>query len=100
MNRTPPLLIPFLTPVPSVSLTLLTSVLGASTNWLILRLIHASLFPPNYLESSKGGFGDAREHAKTKVILVSFMRDWEFWKDSARRITGILTLGFTTCVLD
>ncbi|TVY40437.1 hypothetical protein LOCC1_G004233 [Lachnellula occidentalis] len=71
-SKIPPLLEPYLALPPEASLILLTSVLGASTNWLVLRLLHSALASP----------GDE----DTKVVFVSFMRDLAFWKDGAKRL--------------
>lgn len=85
-TRIPPLLAPYLTTSQSAGLILLTSVLGASTNWLVLRVLLAVL-------SSGLSSPELREEADLKdgnvhVILVSFLRDWEFWKDGGRRLVG------------
>ncbi|KAI9715870.1 MAG: hypothetical protein M1812_005690 [Candelaria pacifica] len=74
--RIPPLLEPYTHLPPRDSLILLTSILGASTNWLILRFLYNALSPS----------GDSTGEADTAVVLVSFMRDFEFWKDGARRL--------------
>ncbi|RDW64036.1 hypothetical protein BP5796_10538 [Coleophoma crateriformis] len=74
-SRIPPLLEPYLSLPPETSLILLTSVLGASTNWLVLRFLHSILAP------SEGNPDD-----DTKVVFVSFMRDLVFWKENGRRI--------------
>jgi elongator complex protein 6 len=44
-SRIPPLLEPYLAIPPEASLILLTSVLGASTNWLVLRYLYSALVP-------------------------------------------------------
>lgn len=77
----PHLLTPYLYP-PQYSLTVLTSVLGATSNWLVLRYLHAALAPaPKDVEGA--------EQRKQKVVLVSFMRGWQFWKAEARRLVSI-----------
>ncbi|KAH8601666.1 hypothetical protein B0O99DRAFT_680792 [Bisporella sp. PMI_857] len=73
-SRIPPLIEPYL-PLPTASLTLITSVLGASSNWLLLRFLYNALLYPN---------DPAQED--TKVLLLSFMRDLAFWKENARRL--------------
>jgi elongator complex protein 6 len=75
-NRTPPLLEPYLALPPESSLILLTSILGASTNWLVLRHIYSYL-KGQPTESDVG------------IVLVSFMRDAAFWKDSASRLVRL-----------
>lgn len=77
-SRIPPLLEPYLALPSEASLILLTSVLGASSNWLVLRFLHNALLGDAPPESSPGG--------DTKVLLVSFMRDLGFWKENARRL--------------
>lgn len=81
-SRIPPLLEPYLALPPEASLILLTSVLGASTNWLVLRFLHGALIGS---ESSP----DAPQDAEAKVVLVSFMRDFAFWKENAKRLVGL-----------
>ncbi|KAK5654452.1 hypothetical protein OQA88_7363 [Cercophora sp. LCS_1] len=74
MSRPPPLLEPYLslTSLPPASLTLLTSILGAATNWLVLR----------YLQSLLA----TAPSEPTAVLVVSFLRDYTFWKESASRL--------------
>ncbi|TVY71220.1 hypothetical protein LSUE1_G007580 [Lachnellula suecica] len=71
-SKIPPLLEPYLALPPEASLVLLTSVLGASTNWLVLRFLHSALASP--------------EDEDTKVVFVSFMRDLAFWKEGSKRL--------------
>ncbi|CZS91944.1 uncharacterized protein RAG0_02505 [Rhynchosporium agropyri] len=78
-TRIPPLLEPYLALPPEASLVLLTSVLGASSNWLVLRFLHSALV------SSDASFEVIPEDGP-KVLLVSFMRDLAFWKENARRL--------------
>ncbi|CZR63932.1 uncharacterized protein PAC_13829 [Phialocephala subalpina] len=78
-SRIPPLLEPYLALPPEASLVLLTSVLGASTNWLVLRFLHSAFVGS---EASS----DIRSEDESKVLLVSFMRDLAFWKENARRM--------------
>ncbi|SPO03782.1 uncharacterized protein DNG_06465 [Cephalotrichum gorgonifer] len=87
-SRTPHLIAPYL-PLPPSTLTLLTSVLGATTNWLLLRYLVHHLAPriagddgeePHGREGGEDGEGD------TAVVLVSFMRDYAFWKEGAARL--------------
>lgn len=60
---------------------LLTSVLGASSNWLVLRFLHSALI------GSEVSSGIAPED-EPKVLLVSFMRDLAFWRENARRLVS------------
>ena len=85
-TRISPLLAPYLTTSQPASLILLTSVLGASTNWLVLQFLLVALSP------GLSGL-DIRDEVVFKdgnvnVILVSFLRDWEFWRDGGRRLVG------------
>lgn len=75
----PPLLSQYISHIPSSSLTLLTSTLAATTNWLVLRFIHAALKPAAL---------DEPDHvsADTKVILVSWLRNGNFWKDGGKKL--------------
>ncbi|KAM0289241.1 hypothetical protein ACHAO9_006198 [Fusarium lateritium] len=65
-SRIPHLLEPFLTLPSEGSLSLVTSVLGASSNWLVLRHVYS------YLRGTADGDESAKD---TGVVLVSFMRD-------------------------
>ena len=86
-TRIPHLLAPYVRIPAEGSLTLLTSVLDATTNWLVLRYLHACLKP------SSGGPGFESETADAAedvgVVLLSFMRDQAFWKDGASRLVRI-----------
>lgn len=75
----PILLSQYISHLPSSSLSLLTSTLAATTNWLVLRFIHAALKPVSR---------DEPDHvpADTKVILVSWLRDGNFWKDGGKKL--------------
>lgn len=77
-TRIPTLLEPYLSLPPETSLILLTSVLGASTNWLVTRYIHTLLTPS---KSSSASPPD-----DVSVVLLSFLRDYSFWRDAAGRL--------------
>ncbi|KAJ9283938.1 hypothetical protein DTO021C3_8473 [Paecilomyces variotii] len=86
----PHLLTPYVTP-PRSSLSLVTSVLSATGNWLVLRILFAALgtgrngaTPGIGLQSGDGvgEFGGSRK----KVVLLSFLRGWDFWKSEAKRL--------------
>ncbi|KAK4154871.1 hypothetical protein C8A00DRAFT_14046 [Chaetomidium leptoderma] len=110
-SRIPPLLQPHLTlPPEASSLVLLTGVLGASTNWLLLRHLHALLktktkpppLPPSTshqpprkrggaaaaAREEEGGGHEAEEEEEEEVavLLVSFLRDQAFWKENLSRL--------------
>ncbi|PGH04827.1 elongator complex protein 6 [Blastomyces parvus] len=83
---TAPLLAPYTaSPLPTQSLTLITSVLGATSNWLVLRILCDAL-------SSAGGRGgeelefNAGRGGVRGVVFVSFLRGLEFWRAEARRL--------------
>jgi hypothetical protein len=79
----PPLLQPYLALPSESSLILLTSVLGASPNWLILRYIHSLLLPsPSTSTSSTESEGPV----EPKILFVSFLRDLNFWRENGRKI--------------
>ncbi|KAF3390591.1 hypothetical protein F1880_009174 [Penicillium rolfsii] len=81
----PPLLTSYLSDQRESSLTLVSSILGATSNWLILRYLYAALGKPPSSNISIGT--DEQSHgAKRKVVLVSFLRGWEFWKAEAKRL--------------
>ena len=79
-SRIPPLLEPYLSLPQETSLILLTNVLGASTNWLVLRYLHTALMP------SSGPNPDGSMGNDTGVVLVSFLRDLSFWREGGRRL--------------
>ena len=88
------------------SLTLVTGVLGATTNWIVLRFIGAAVARSNTSKTSDAGpgkgvsvgtngneemngvgnegkTGSAKNHVRQNevaVVLVSWMRDLEFWR--------------------
>ncbi|EON67705.1 hypothetical protein W97_06848 [Coniosporium apollinis CBS 100218] len=105
-SRTPPLLQPYTSLPAESSLHLLTSVLGASTNWLVVRFLCGALAENNAGSSWRsaggaedGGTGGLSNHGsgttgqdeegEVAVVLVSWMRDWEFWKSESRRAGGL-----------
>ncbi|PLB52418.1 hypothetical protein P170DRAFT_472313 [Aspergillus steynii IBT 23096] len=81
----PHLLAPYVSSPPQSSLTVLSSVLGATGNWLVLRYLYAALSTSSNSEAAfglQGGDGGR----KRKVVLVSFLRGWEFWRSEAKRL--------------
>ena len=95
-TRVPHLLTPYLA-LPDSSLTLLTSVLGATTNWLLLRYLVHHLAPPTTDDEEQQSLrrpakaeDEAQRASDTAVVLVSFMRDYTFWKDGAARLVCFL----------
>jgi elongator complex protein 6 len=84
--RLPHLLEPYLALPPETSLILLTSVLGASSNWLTLRYLYSYLKSSSSHPSSSSNENITAVSGGTGVVLVSFMRDGAFWRDGAGRM--------------
>ncbi|KAI9730030.1 MAG: hypothetical protein M1818_008299 [Claussenomyces sp. TS43310] len=95
----PPLLSPYLRLPPESSLILLTHVLGASTNWLVLRYLYSALTasdpsapssPHERVLELEPHIGARKEETNdddpSVVLLISFMRDLPFWRDAARKL--------------
>ncbi|CAD0087983.1 unnamed protein product [Aureobasidium vineae] len=80
-NRTPPLLEPYLRLPSEGSQLLLTGVLDSSPQWLVTRLLRSAFAPSEETESP--------DEQDVSVVLVSWLRDHEFWKSEARRGAGI-----------
>ncbi|KAK8073890.1 hypothetical protein PG994_004789 [Apiospora phragmitis] len=92
-SRTPPLLEPYLGLPPEASLIVLTGVLGASTNWLVQRYLCRFLASTSAADSNaqRAAVGEEGESSpddgdSVSVVLVSFLRDYAFWKEGAGRI--------------
>jgi len=85
----PPLLAPYVSTLPDSSLTLVSSILGATSNWLVLRFLHAALSSQS---GSHTAFGtdELQNGIKKKVVLVSFMRSYEFWRTEAKRLVSAI----------
>ncbi|KAL2831184.1 hypothetical protein BDW59DRAFT_158129 [Aspergillus cavernicola] len=81
----PHLLTPYVTSPPQASLTILSSVLGATSNWLVLRFLYAALYASPASGVGHGVLG-VEAGKKRKVVLVSFLRGWEFWRSEAKRL--------------
>jgi elongator complex protein 6 len=77
-SRIPPLLQPCVRLPKNDSLLLVTSTLGASANWLVVRFLYDAL---------KDGGAPGDEGAN--VVLVSWMREYSFWKQEARKGCGL-----------
>ncbi|KXG46093.1 uncharacterized protein PGRI_049490 [Penicillium griseofulvum] len=80
----PPLLASYVSNLPVSSLTLVSSILGATSNWLVLRFLHAALSSPS--PNAAFGSDELNNGIKKKVVLVSFMRSYEFWRTEAKRL--------------
>ena len=83
-TRIPSLLEPYISLPPEASLILLTNVLGASSNWVVLRFLYSAL------TQQDGGSTETRE--QYKVVLLSFLRELGFWKEGARRLVSKLNV--------
>lgn len=79
-SRIPPLLQPYIQLPPEDSLLLLTSTLGASANWLLLRFLCDAL---STVATQDGG-----EEGRN-IVLVSWMRQYDFWKQESRKGAGL-----------
>ncbi|KAH7405856.1 hypothetical protein DE146DRAFT_649893 [Phaeosphaeria sp. MPI-PUGE-AT-0046c] len=79
-TRIPSHLQPYIRPRRDDSLLLLTSTLGATANWLIVRFLCDAL-------SSNGEAGG--DEQGSNVVLVSWMREFEFWRQEARKGGGL-----------
>lgn len=81
----PPLLFSTLCNLPYTSLTLVTSTLGATTAWLVVRFICAALRSRGSeighgMPTTGGGLDGQR------VVLVSWLRDGAWWRESGRKL--------------
>ncbi|OJJ78241.1 hypothetical protein ASPBRDRAFT_37447 [Aspergillus brasiliensis CBS 101740] len=81
----PPLLTPYVSSLPQSSLTVLSSVLGATGNWLVLRFLYAALSSTS-ASDAVSALSDISNGRKRKVVLVSFLRGWDFWRSEAKRL--------------
>jgi elongator complex protein 6 len=84
----PPLLAPYVSTLPESSLTLASSILGATSNWLVLRFLHAALSSPG--PNAAFGADELQSGIKKKVVLVSFLRSYDFWKTEAKRLVSFV----------
>ncbi|KAL2874206.1 hypothetical protein SGCOL_010574 [Colletotrichum sp. CLE4] len=83
-TRIPHLLESYLALPSEYAQILLTSVLGASTNWLVLRYLYTYLRKLN--AAAEEGAAAASQSEDVRIVLVSFMRDFAFWKEGAGRL--------------
>lgn len=86
----PPSIEEYITNKQRDSLSLITSTSGASANWLVIRQLWAALrvrhrrTPNDALSLPTDSSAVASDDPHT-VILVSWMRDLEFWKLESKR---------------
>ncbi|MCJ1322802.1 hypothetical protein MMC15_008152 [Xylographa vitiligo] len=88
--RTPPLLAPYVVLPQPGSLTLVTGVLGATPNWLVLRFLAVALVdlgPDDRCKAHVHPAGDGWDQGEdeVRIVLVSFSKDWAFWKGEGVR---------------
>ncbi|KIW03193.1 uncharacterized protein PV09_05419 [Verruconis gallopava] len=96
-SRIPQHLAPYINNVPNDSLILLTNTLSNSTNWLVVRYLCGALSNDasnlgrslSQVESGNPTAADAQDRQDVGVILVSWMRDFDFWKAETRRTGGL-----------
>ncbi|KYK59772.1 hypothetical protein DCS_00906 [Drechmeria coniospora] len=93
-SRIPHLLEPYMGLPPEAALVVLTGVLGASTNWLILRCAYSLLLSRQSAAEQVEEADAARGGTDVAVVLVSFMRDRAFWREGASK------MGFDLDTLD
>lgn len=90
----PPLLSPYVSLGPHGSLTLVTSVLDVTSNWLLLRYVHGALTgleladKPHSLHENVG----QEHHESLKVVFVSILRDFEQWREMGKKVVCKLRL--------
>lgn len=86
----PPPLEPYLGLPESATLVLLTGILGASSNWLVLRYLRSLLRSPRRSPAGEGkGEGHSQREARdddVSVLFLSLLRDYAFWKEGASRL--------------
>ncbi|KAI9669036.1 MAG: hypothetical protein M1831_000628 [Alyxoria varia] len=108
----PPLLAPHFRLDEQDSLTLLTGVNAANANWLVIRFLYAALGGASASTGHAGrrrpvvgnpeangvdtlGNLDGEEYGArgrggaVNVVLVSWLREWEFWRTECKRAVGI-----------
>ena len=95
-TRIPSIFSSYLSAPPPTSLLLLTSVLGASTNWLLLHFLLA-IFSPGLVSGIEGNEEPGTNKSEAKVVFVSFLRDWDFWREGSKRVVGRLILRSPQC---
>lgn len=82
-SRIPQHVAPYVEDVPKDSLILLTGTLSNSINWLLVRYLVAAFGKDAGLKARRTEGGNGGEDVG--VVLVSWMRDFEFWKTEVRR---------------
>ncbi|KAF2273692.1 uncharacterized protein EI97DRAFT_495863 [Westerdykella ornata] len=89
-SRIPPLLQPHTRLPTDDSILLVTSTLGASANWLIIRFLCEALGRDRTVQgAADDGAVPSEGKEDVAVVLVSWLRDWGFWKNEARKGGGL-----------
>lgn len=90
-SRIPLLLEPYIQIFPPDSLILLTSTVGNSSNWLVTRYLCAALSKSKqHMHAAEEIANESKDQGRAdKVVLVSWLRDFEFWKTECRRAGGL-----------
>ncbi|KAG8629124.1 hypothetical protein KVT40_002989 [Elsinoe batatas] len=92
-NRIPPLLDAYIRLPPEACLLLLTGVVNATPHWVTTRFLSRFLSQSakrRPLEEEQHAAPDANDDSDdVAVVLVSWMRDFDFWKTDARRGAGL-----------
>ena|SRR2546423_6961742 len=89
-----PLLSPYVCPAPEGSLTLVTSVSDATSNWLLLQYIQAALISstdsPKTTESGNVQSGNVYPEDQTdfRVIFVNVLRGFGQWQEMGKKVVG------------
>jgi elongator complex protein 6 len=88
----PSLLTPYVLPATKGSLTLVLSVLDATTNWLLLRYIYAALNNQDPADKHSPLSGSViQEHQENiKVLFVSILRGFEQWREMSKKVVCML----------
>lgn len=92
-SRLPPLLESYIRLPPEASLVLLTGVIDAAPHWVTLRFLGHLLGQTNAtpaagkddVASTREADDDQVTDGDTSIVLVSWMRDRDFWRAEARR---------------
>ncbi|KAF2225297.1 hypothetical protein BDZ85DRAFT_280477 [Elsinoe ampelina] len=92
-NRIPPLLDAYIKLPPEASLLLLTGVSNATPHWVTTRFLSRFFSQPAkrrpLVEEQDAALDADTDNDDVVVVLVSWMRDFDFWKTDARRGAGL-----------
>lgn len=83
---TPHLLAPYTAPPPAGSLTLCTSVINATHTWLMLSMLRDAL------AAKEDDVATGGPPQKPRLVLVSFVKKWDFWRSEARKMVRVCCL--------